>query len=642
MAEGLQIGELPQKENLTGNELIPFQQGSSNGSMSTATLKKYIGTGGGTGGSTDYMNYITEYNVSVQHPTSGIDGSNKYSLEGAIVQVPQELRNIGLKVSFINSAGKVETWEFQGGTFTNIGSWVQGGVRKVSELEESSNSTKDLAYSIQRSLQDIEFKDDEEFVICDSLGNVIFTANKNGIKSINMAKNIEEIVQKEESELVITDSVGHVIARISKDGIDSPNIRQLNPNQTWMSGKNIFVLGDSLSSAGIWMKKLAEITGAVFDQDINSGTSQLNIGKPISYGGTQSYGYNSNNSNGTQRAKNLVEISKRIPVDVLFIQNVNDGNSIGSCFTEDEYVYKVQHERAFSEAPNFPKECVMNDMSFITRDKAIEDFKSNVLARIGGTSRSHGMMYMYKYSANSAILKITGKAAINGTINIIVNSKTYGCTVTTDMELSEICDKVIEWDFTEYSDTKGKDNTVTFVDLKNNNPQVEFDANGTGVTATVEHSTSSGNDFLVYSEYNYTDEIFANGKNWKEWYELGTMYSKYKGLLEYLQQNLPDTKIFFVLSPNIAANFDSLPSDKTYPDGSMNINKLDAKVQRALREVQADCAKLYGIPVLNVAEEWGISYLNAYPKYYSNNNVHPNDAGYERWGETMARLLCGK
>ena len=138
MAEGLQIGELPQKENLTGNELIPFQQGSSNGSMSTATLKKYIGTGGGTGGSTDYMNYITEYNVSVQHPTSGIDGSNKYSLEDAIAQVPQELRNVGLKVSFINSDGKVETWEFQGGTFTNIGSWVQGGAQRVVSLEQEN------------------------------------------------------------------------------------------------------------------------------------------------------------------------------------------------------------------------------------------------------------------------------------------------------------------------------------------------------------------------------------------------------------------------------------------------------------------------------------------------------------------------
>jgi hypothetical protein len=121
MAKGLQIGQLPQNESLTGNELIPFQQGSSNGSMSTAALKKYIGTGGG---STDYMNYITEYNVSVQHPTSGIGGSNKYSLEGAIAQVPQELRNIGLKVSFINSDGKVETWEFQGETFTEVGRWL--------------------------------------------------------------------------------------------------------------------------------------------------------------------------------------------------------------------------------------------------------------------------------------------------------------------------------------------------------------------------------------------------------------------------------------------------------------------------------------------------------------------------------------
>lgn len=144
MAEGLQIGELPQKENLTGNELIPFQQGSSNGSMSTATLKKYIGTGGGTGGSTDYMNYITEYNVSVQHPTSGIDGSNKYSLEGAIAQVPQELRNIGLKVSFINSDGKVETWEFQGGTFTSTGSWKQqsSGGNKILEWNTDTETTR--------------------------------------------------------------------------------------------------------------------------------------------------------------------------------------------------------------------------------------------------------------------------------------------------------------------------------------------------------------------------------------------------------------------------------------------------------------------------------------------------------------------
>ena len=78
---------------------------------------------------------ITEYNVSVQHPTSGIDGSNKYSLEGAIAQVPPELRNIGLKVSFVNSAGQVEIWEYQGGAFTNAGNWMAVGGKKLVELE---------------------------------------------------------------------------------------------------------------------------------------------------------------------------------------------------------------------------------------------------------------------------------------------------------------------------------------------------------------------------------------------------------------------------------------------------------------------------------------------------------------------------
>ena len=84
----------------------------------------------------------TEYNISVQHPTSGIDGSNKYSLEGAIAQVPQELRNIGLKVSFVNSAGQVETWEYQNGTFTNILSWTQSGAQKLSELVKTNDATK--------------------------------------------------------------------------------------------------------------------------------------------------------------------------------------------------------------------------------------------------------------------------------------------------------------------------------------------------------------------------------------------------------------------------------------------------------------------------------------------------------------------
>lgn len=76
----------------------------------------------------------TEYNVSTFHPTSGISGGNKYDLASAIGQVPAELRADGLTVSFINSAGDTEKWEFGGGSWA-IGGFAQVGAKRLSNLE---------------------------------------------------------------------------------------------------------------------------------------------------------------------------------------------------------------------------------------------------------------------------------------------------------------------------------------------------------------------------------------------------------------------------------------------------------------------------------------------------------------------------
>ncbi|WP_308768898.1 hypothetical protein [uncultured Bacteroides sp.] len=74
----------------------------------------------------------TEYNVSVNNPTSGIDGSNKYDLAGAIAQVPSELRSSVNTVSFLNQAGKTEKWEFAGGSWV-VGSFSQVGAGEVNK-----------------------------------------------------------------------------------------------------------------------------------------------------------------------------------------------------------------------------------------------------------------------------------------------------------------------------------------------------------------------------------------------------------------------------------------------------------------------------------------------------------------------------
>ena len=79
---------------------------------------------------------VTEVNVSQLYPTDGTDGSNKYTLETAIAKVPAELRNVGIKCSFINDLGILETWEYRGAAYQSTASWAQVGVEKILELSQ--------------------------------------------------------------------------------------------------------------------------------------------------------------------------------------------------------------------------------------------------------------------------------------------------------------------------------------------------------------------------------------------------------------------------------------------------------------------------------------------------------------------------
>lgn len=89
---------------------------------------------------TTINNRTSEYNVSINHPTSGISSSNKYDLSSAIAQVPAELRTDGLTVSFLNESGNTEKWEFGGGSWA-VGSFSQVGAGKFTELASKQGYT---------------------------------------------------------------------------------------------------------------------------------------------------------------------------------------------------------------------------------------------------------------------------------------------------------------------------------------------------------------------------------------------------------------------------------------------------------------------------------------------------------------------
>ena len=86
----------------------------------------------------NHINKITtEYNVSLFHPTDGVDGGNKYTLETAIAMIPTSLRNVGIKCSFLDDLGFLETWEYRGGAaYQSTASWAQVGMEKILELSQ--------------------------------------------------------------------------------------------------------------------------------------------------------------------------------------------------------------------------------------------------------------------------------------------------------------------------------------------------------------------------------------------------------------------------------------------------------------------------------------------------------------------------
>lgn len=189
--KGQQIGQLPKRDVLTGNEQFPFQEDRENGSITPNVLKSFISSGKG-----GYMSYITEYNVSIHHPSSGIDSGNKYTLEGAIVQVPEDIRTAGLKVSFLNNSGLVETWEFAGGVFENIENWKSNedkltdirdeAISKIKEVESDAISN----FSSQRVIPDMLSESTKQFINASGGGTINNLADDEDLVSVDKGENL--------------------------------------------------------------------------------------------------------------------------------------------------------------------------------------------------------------------------------------------------------------------------------------------------------------------------------------------------------------------------------------------------------------------------------------------------------------------
>ena len=505
------------------------------------------------------------------------------------------------------------------------------------------------------------------------LGNEIKEVNNKKLERYNN-NDVTTIADKSET-FFITDSLGNIIAKTAKDGISTTNLNTPRINgksfsfdniKSFYYGKNIVLFGDSLSCSGQWALKFAELTGAIFDQSINDGTSEINNGYPTSYGGTQSWGFG---NGGWQRAMNIVEkVSNTnnvngIDINVLFIMNVNDAYKVTTGIKKGDEGYGVDSSgytlsedgayvpdfSLFLETPAFfSRTRVIAETVFDTEEEALNDFRNNIIQRWGNVDRSAFCCYTYRhYSSQAKLLTINGNTTSAGTLTIHIGEQAYGIEITQGMTANAVIKAIENYDYNGCNDVIQPDGiSILFSKKDNTTIDLTVDVGTTGIGYTITNRNSIREVELFYSLYDTSDGNFTDSSNWKYIYQITNIFGLYKGVIEYFQKNLSNTKIVFLSGPVINLPFGDSEKIKEYQnaDGSLSLQKIIEKesymkTHPALRQIQQYVCQKYMIDYVDLANRNGISFFNAYPKYYNNADVHPRNEGYEHWGEWLAYNL---
>lgn len=469
-----------------------------------------------------------------------------------------------------------------------------------------------------------------------------------------------DIIESDDHALAICDESGNVVIQVDAEGkvkvgnlaalsVETENANGITVSEggNWLKGKHCYVLGDSLSAdtkkTGSWHQKFCELTGAILDADANRGW--------FSIGGTATVGtHTDNNACCQMRAKRLVEHYKEgNPVDVIFIQNVNDINN-------NRFSAGINNKGTNADLPFFENQVVVYNKEVIPvttpSTEVMAYFKENFDTIISGITPMTGTVIemLYTNGGTAKELKITSAPTSDGNITIALKKASnyrdekFNIAVKAGMSINDVVNAILEWNYVDigtYDDVEGANgDSVIF-----SSPySLTFDAGNTGVTATVTDTSAVNRYPMAFKSLDVT--TFNNVNNWA--YESTVSYwSTQKGLFEYLQKNIPNAKIFYLILPYYKVTYPAA-SGSAYlrEDGSFNMEYWDSngrgsKVANTLYAEQVIVANYYGCSYIDVVNNCSISPVNI-EEYYPSNDVHPSTAGYNAWGETIARLLAGQ
>ena len=413
------------------------------------------------------------------------------------------------------------------------------------------------------------------------------------------------------------------IARLDKE---IAAIKDITDGNNSLTGKTIWTLWDSLGE-NTWQSKFVQISGTTFYGNLNVAT-----GKPITAGGTTSSP--DIVTGGQQRAINLVSYKDTYPIDMLFIENINDTYlaKTNKGTIDDEPFMRSQLLTYKRDTP-----CT----SYSEAKNLFNNSFQEILSSFQSSERKTGTILSIPFISTGSSyygsrIKFTKTASKEGDIGIILNGIKRSIHVNTGTSLAEIVKMFIIYNYGPgWTARDNGDNSISICYYTTTGAQATFDDGGTGVTVEISDATYTG----AYCKYFISKDVNL----WMEkdkWVDSLSLYSIYKGLLGYLQYNLPNTKIYWVLPEYFSINF----SDNTFKneDGTLSINKYknsDSYTDKILLYgIQKDVCELFNIPVIDLRLESGLNLFNS-EMYFNANNPHPKQIGYDKYAEAIYKLL---
>lgn len=264
----------------------------------------------------------------------------------------------------------------------------------------------------------------------------------------------------------------------------------------------------------------------------------------------------------------------------------------------------------------------------------------SILRKTPKEFRAAGNMLVFPYydpsSSNGNLIKVLKPSAKGGKVCFHMGRNKRTLTVPAGMNLEETRIWLASQFYgSGWTAIDNGDNSYNISYYTDRNNTVGFDPLNSGLELSVSR-TQTEREYVKF----FTGKDASDWCRTKCWADKISIWACYKGLMEYLNANLPDTKIYWFMPSYY--NFDFNAPGVSKPDGRFNEEEvLKQPMQRKwikLSEEQRKLAQMYGAGVLEVGANSGIGPQNI-RDYFDSLNPHPKMAGYERWGETLYELM---